>query len=199
MEANCTSLLSIGSDDRNTTFLTVCDEVTKLWQIPLIIATVTMVTCLALSCGVIFILHKILDPFKLMEMSSSCFPACYLESIWPEDQKRLKGPILHFTLNPSKQTFNESNQKLLSKTGYDIFHWSIKHDYYLIMQTIFGLGENVSPDLVKKVILEGSTRMIKLILREVQKDSDLGNVDKAVEILTEIKGRYSDDFSILST
>ena len=156
-----------------------------------------MVTCLAVSCGLIFILHKILDPFKLMEMSSSCFPAFYLESIWPEDQKRLKGSILHFTLNPSKQTFKESNQKLLSKTGYDILHWSIKHDYYQIMQTIFGpaVGENVSPDLVKKVILEGSTRMIKLILR-VQKDSDLGNVDKAVETLTEIKGTYF-NFSIL--
>ena len=102
MEGNCTSFFSFGSSDHNDTYITVCDEVTKRWQIPLIITTAIIVIFLALSCGGIFILHKILDPFNLMEMSSSCFPVFYYDSVWPDNQKRIKGSILHFIHSQSK-------------------------------------------------------------------------------------------------
>ena len=189
MELNCTSFLSFeDSFDQNATYLTVCNEVTKVWQLSLMI---TMLTLLAFSCGGIFILHSILNPFKLMIWSSKYFP-CF-ESIWPKDQKKIKGPILHFILNPSKQSFKESDQKLLSKTGYGLIHWTIKCDHYFIMKTILGpnVEERISSDLIKKTILEGSSRMIKVVLKELQKECDFGNLEEALETLTRIKGTKS--------
>ena len=166
--------------DDQTVYLTVCDENTRIWQVPLLITSTIMIFFLALSCGATYILHRILDPIKTMKMSKCCFPC--LDSIWPQDQnqKPLHGPILHFVLNPSQKTFSESNQKLKTKTGYDMIHWSIKYGYSELIQTILTLdiGEGVNLDLVKKALMEGDCKVIKMILDAAERHEGDTDIDK---------------------
>ena len=158
--------------DDQTVYLTVCDENTRLWQVPLLITSTIMILSLVLSFGPIYILHRTLDPIRTMVMSQYCYPALHFASIWPQDknQKLLHGPILHFVLNPSQETFAESNQKLEAKTGFDLIHWSIKNGYLEIIQKILGpeIGECAKLALIQKVLMEGDSKVIKMILDEAK-------------------------------
>ena len=162
--------------DDEKVYLTVCDENTRMWQAPLLITSAIMVFFLVLSCGATYILHRILDPIKTMNMSRCCFPASRFDSIWPQeqDQKPLHGPILHFVINPCQKTFEESNQKLKAKTGFDMIHWSIKHGYSELIQTILRLDieEGVNLALVKKALMEGDCKVIKMILDAAKRHND---------------------------
>ena len=173
--------------DDQTVYLTVCDENTRIWQVPLLITSTIMIFFLALSCGATYILHRILDPIKTMKMSKCCFPC--LDSIWPQDQnqKPLHGPILHFVIKPCQKTFEESNQKLNAKTGYDLIHLSIKHGYSEVIQIILRLdiGDigtlghwGINLDLVEKALLEGDCKVIKMILNAAENHKDTTNTDK---------------------
>ena len=169
--------------DDEKVYLTVCDENTRMWQAPLLITSAIMVFFLVLSCGATYILHRILDPIKTMNMSRCCFPASRFDSIWPQeqDQKPLHGPILHFVINPCQKTFEESNQKLKAKTGFDMIHWSIKHGYSELIQTILRLDieEGVNLALVKKALMEGDCKVIKMILDAAKRHNDNDNdIDK---------------------
>ena len=169
-------------DDENV-YLTICDENTRMWQAPLLITSTIMIFLLVVSCGATYILHIILDPIKTMNMSRFCFPACLFDSIWPEeqDQKPLHGPILHFVLKPSQKTFEESNQKLKAKTGYDMVHWSIKHGYSEVIEKILKpeIEEGVNLALVKKALMEGDCKVIKMILDAAKRHNDNDNdIDK---------------------
>ena len=170
-------------DDENV-YLTICDENTRMWQAPLLITSTIMIFVLVLSCGATYILHRILDPIKTMNMSRCCFPASLLDSIWPQeqDQKPLHGPILHFVLNPCQKTFEESNQKLIAKTGFDMVHWSIKHGYSEVIKKILkaDIGEGVNLALVKKALMEGGDcKVIKMILDAAKRKNDPVDIDKA--------------------
>ena len=168
-------------DDENV-YLTVCDENTRMWQAPLLITSTIMLFFLVLSCGATYILHRILDPIKTMNMSRCCFLALPLESIWPQeqDQKPLHGPILHFVLNPSQVTFAESNQKLNAKTGYGMIHWSIKHGYSELIEKILKpeIEEGVNLALVKKVLKEGDCKVIKMILDAAKRHKSTTDIDR---------------------
>ena len=169
-------------DDENV-YLTICDENTRMWQAPLLITSTIMIFLLVVSCGATYILHIILDPIKTMNMSRFCFPACLFDSIWPQeqDQKPLHGPILHFVLKPSQKTFEESNQKLKAKTGYDMIHLSIKHGYSELIEKILkaDIGEGVNLALVKKALMDGGDcKVIKMILDAAKKNEDPVDIDK---------------------
>ena len=89
------------------------------------------------------ILHKIVDPNFALSFSIKCFPIRLFGYIWPEEQKNLLGPVLHFILNPSKENLQESNTKLMSKTGRDLLSWSIKNEYVEIIRTILDIAGKV--------------------------------------------------------
>ena len=148
-----------------TVFITVCDETTKQWQLPLLIGTSVMIFFLILGSLPIYILQYILDPVGMLQASRYCFPACLFDKIWPEDQKALLPQILHFLLAPSKQTLQESNEKLISKTGQDMMHWSIKHGYVQIIEKMLepSINEQISTSVMKKAINEGETKVIKTL------------------------------------
>ena len=188
--------MSIEDHDNSDIYVTVCDETTTAWQLPLIFATLAMVLILGFNCGGIYILHKILDPVKMLKMSRSCFPARFFESIWPEDQKPLKGPVLHFLLNPCAQTFDESNKRLIEKSGNDLMHWAIKNGYLHIIKTILGPGIeiDVTIDLIKKsIMLEADIKVIKMISKKAQKQKchvpcDKDKVAKLMKMLPKKRG-----------
>ena len=170
--------------DDEKVYLTVCDENTRIWQAPLLITSTIMIFFHVVSCGATYILHRILDPIKTMNMSRYCFPALLWDSIWPQeqDQKPLHGPILHFVLNPCQKTFEESNQKLIAKTGFDMVHWSIKHGYSEVIKKILkaDIGEGVNLALVKKALMEGGDcKVIKMILDAAKRKNDPVDIDKA--------------------
>ena len=139
-----------------------------------------MMVLLALGCGAAYLLHRILDPVEMLQMSRRCFPAMFFDNIWPDDQKTLLGPLLHFMLHPSKQTLKESNEKLISKTGHDLMNWSIKNGYVKIIQTILKpeMDEKVTMNLVRKAIIEGTATVIKIMVMEARKQESLHEINQ---------------------
>lgn len=162
-------------------YVTVCDSETTLAQSPIIYATLAMIAIFALSSGLIYVLHRMLDPIKLMQMSRCCFPARCFDSIWPEDQKPLLGPILHFILNPCKQTFDETNNRLVQKSGHDLIYWSIKNNYLDVIKTIVGpdVSMEITQQIIKTAIFQGEATAIKLVLTKAGEQENIQNMDKA--------------------
>ena len=136
-----------------------------------------MMVLLALGCGAACLLHRTLDPVGMLQMSRRCFPAMFFDNIWPDDQKNHLGPLLHFMLHPSKQTLKESNEKLIS---HDLMHWSIKHGYVKIIQTILKpeMDEKVTMNLVRKAILEGTATVIKIMVMEARKQESSHEINQ---------------------
>ena len=163
---NCTGIFSLQSENDNATsvYLTVCDKRTKDLHLPLIIASSTIVVFLLFSCISIYVLHRVLNPIGMLLFSRKC----RLGNIWPEDrdQKPLLGPVLHFVLEPSKDTLEESNEKLRNKTGEDLIDVSIKHGYGQVIESILSpdVGYAVSVALLRKALLEGDIKVMKIIL-----------------------------------
>ena len=161
---NCTGIFSLQSENDNATsvYLTVCDKWTKDWHLPLIIASSTIVVFLLFSCISIYVLHRVLNPIGMLLFSRKC---CF-GNIWPEDQKPLLAPVLHFILDPSKETLEESNEKIWNKTGEDLIDVSIKHGYGQVVESILSpdVGHAVSVPLLRKALLEGDIKGIKIIL-----------------------------------
>ena len=145
-------LLIIKSQETNDTYLTFCDDISYKYQLPLIFMMAILLLLFALSSVVIVkILHKIVDPSFALSFSIKCFPIRLFGYIWPEDQINLLGPVLHFILNPSQETLQESNTKLMSKTGRDLLSWSIKNEYVEIIRTILDIAGKVIKKTSPKV------------------------------------------------
>ena len=161
---NCTGIFSLQPENDNATsvYLTVCDKWTKDLNLPLIMATSTILAFLLLSCISIYALHRILNPIGMLLFSRKC---CF-GTIWPEDQKPLLAPVLHFILEPSKETLEESNEKLRNRTGEDLIDVSIKHGYGQVIESILSpdVGHAVSGPLLRKALLEGDIKVMKTIL-----------------------------------
>ena len=153
---------SYSKDNATRVYLTVCDKWTKELHLPLIIASSTIVVFLLLSCISIYALHRILNPIGMLLFSRKC---CF-GNIWPEGQKPLLAPVLHFVLEPSKDTLEESNEKLRNKTGEDLIDVSIKHGYGQVIKSILSpdVGHAVSGALLRKALLEGDIKVMKIIL-----------------------------------
>ena len=198
---NCTGgLITIGEHDK-ITYLTACDEITEKWQIPLMIATAVLLGLFALSSLSICILHKIQDPIAMLQISRSYYPMKCFECIWPDEsqfdkiEKSLLGPILHFIINPCKESLVESNKKLVSRTGNDMMHWSIKYGYRELIRTMLSpkVGEIVTSRLIKKAILEGEAKVIEIILikakgQENTPELDHHNIDIILHQLPKYRG-----------
>ena len=191
--ANCTSIFTLQPENDNSTsvYLTVCDKWTKKLQLPLIIASSTIVVFLLLSCVSIYALHKILNPIGMLLFSRKC---C-LGNIWPEDQKPLLAPVLHFILEPSKETLEESNEKLKNKTGKDLIDNSIKHGYGQVIESILSpdVGHAVSGPLLRKALLEGDIKVMKTILgaakgSEGTLEVEQTNLDAVMNALPKVRG-----------
>ena len=181
-----------------TVFITVCDETTRQWQLPLLIGTSVMIFFLILGCLPIYILQYVLDPVGMLQASRYCFPACFFGKIWPEDQKALLPQILHFIHEPSKQTFQESNEKLLSKTDQDMMHWSIKHGYVQIIEKMLepSINEQISASVMKKAINAGEAKVIKTLATNAIKQPGTAelaqeNLHLLIELLPKTKGIYN--------
>ena len=168
-----------------TVFITVCDETTRQWQLPLLIGTSVMIFFLILGCLPIYILQYVLDPVGMLQASRYCFPACFFDKIWPEDQKALLPQILHFLHDPSKQTLQESNEKLIGKTDQDMMHWSIKHGYVQIIEKMLepSINEQISTSVMKKAINEGNTKVIKTLATSAIKQAGTAELE-AIEQVT---------------
>ena len=186
---NCTGIFSLQHESDNPTIvhLTVCDKWTKDSHLPLIIASSTIVVFLLLSCISIYALHRILNPIGMLLFSRKC---CF-GIIWPEDQKPLLAPVLHFVLEPSKETLEESNEKLKEKTGEDLVDISIKHGYGQVVKSIlsFNMGHAVSGPLLRKALLEGDINVMKIILgaakgSELTLEVDPTKLDAVIDALT---------------
>ena len=159
-------------------YITVCDKWTKELNFPLIIASSTIVVFLLLSCISIYALHRILNPIGMLLFSRKC--CC--GNIWPEDrdQKPLLGPVLHFVLEPSKDTLEESNEKLRNKTGEDLIDVSIKYGYGQVIESILSsdVGHAVSGALLRKALLEGDIKVMKIILEAAKGSEGTLEVDQ---------------------
>ena len=173
--------------------ITVCDKWTKENHFPLIIASSTIVVFLLLSCISIYALHRILNPIGMLLFSRKF----RFGNIWPEDrdQKPLLGPVLHFVLEPSKDTLEESNEKLRNKTGEDLIDVSIKHGYGQVIESILSpdVGHAVSGGLLRKALLEGDIKVIKIILgaakgSEGTLEVDQTKLDAVINELPKVRG-----------
>ena len=175
---NCTGIFSLQSESDNQTIvhLTVCDKSTKDLHLPLIIASSTIVVFLLLSCISIYALHRILNPIGMLLFSRKC---CF-GTIWPEDQKPLLAPVLHYILEPTKETLEESNEKLKNKIGLDLIDVSIKHGYGQVVESILSpdVGHAVSVPLLRKALLEGDIKVIKILLRAAKRSEGTLEVDQ---------------------
>ena len=174
---NCTGLFSLQTEnDKETVQLTICDKSTKKWQLLLVIAASTIIFFLAMSCLAIYTLHKVLSPIGMLQMSRKC---CF-GTIWPEEQKHLLAPILHFILDPSKDTLEESNEKLRKKLGKDLIDVSIKHGYSQVIKSILSpsVGHPLSSPLLRKALLEGDVKVIKIILASAKRSEGTFQVDQ---------------------
>ena len=156
-----------------------------------------MIFLLILGSLPIYILQYILDPVGMLQASRYCFPACLFDKIWPEDQKALLPQILHFLLAPSKQTLQESNEKLISKTDQDMMHWSIKHGYVRIIEKMLepSINEKISISVMKKAINEGEAKVIKTLATNAIKQSGTTelaqeNLHALSELLPKRRGTY---------
>ena len=178
---NCTGLFSLQTEnDKETVQLTICDKSTKDWQLLLVIAASMIVFFLGMSILSIYTLHRILNPIGMMQMSRKCFPALCFDTIWPEDQKPLLAPILHFVLAPSKDTLEESNEKLSKKLGEDLVDFSIKHGYRQVIKSTLSpsVGHPLSSPLLRKALLEGDVKVIKIILASAKRSEGTIQVDQ---------------------
>jgi hypothetical protein len=189
--------LSIVEDDEKV-YVTVCNDLTVDWQLPILFVSLGMVLILGLSSGAVYLLHRTLHPIQLMEMSRSCFPALCFDSIWPEDQKRLKGPVLHFLINPCKQTFDETNARLVETSSHNLIYWAVKHGYLEILKKIFTseITVELSLPILTSALMEGEARAIKFILTKAAKEDTSSylpraNISLTLEILTEKRGMTS--------
>ena len=189
----CTGIFSLQSENDNATsiYLTVCNKWTKDWHLPLIIASSTIVVFLLFSCISIYVLHRVLNPIGMLLFSRKC---CF-GNIWPEDQKPLLAPVLHYILEPSKETLEESNEKLKNKIGLDLIDVSIKHGYGQVVESILSpdVGHAVSVPLLRKALLEGDIKVIKIILgaakgSEGMLDVDQTNLDTVMNALPKERG-----------
>ena len=178
---NCTGLFSIQTeDDKETVQLTICGKSTKEWQLLLVIAASMIVFFLSMSILSIYTLHRILNPIGMMQMSRKCFPALCFDTIWPEAQKPLLAPILHFVLDPSKDTLEESNEKLRKKLGKDLIDVSIKHGYPQVIKSILSpsVGHPLSSPLLRKALLKGDVKVIKIMLASAKRSEGTLQVDQ---------------------
>ena len=129
-----------------------------------------------------------LDPVKLLRLSRVCFPARCFDSIWPDDQKPILGPILHFLSNPCKQTLDETNRRLVEKTGYDLAYWSIRHNYLETIQQII-LGTDIDLPIIETAIMEGEANVIALVLSSAgQLQTVTANIPTVLKTLLEKRG-----------
>ena len=189
---NCTEGIFQPENDKATSvYLTVCHKWAKEWDLPLIIASSTIVVFLLLSCISIYALHRILNPIGMLLFSRKC---CF-GTIWPEDQKPLLAPVLHYILEPSKETLEESNEKLKNKIGLDLIDVSIKHGYGQVVESILSpdVGHAVSVPLLRKALLEGDIKVIKIILgaakgSEGMLEVDQTNLDTVMNALPKERG-----------
>ena len=181
------------SNSKDDFHITVCDKWTKELHFPLIIASSTIVVFLLLSCISIYALHRVLNPIGMLLFSRKF----RLGNIWPEDrdQKLLLGPVLHFVLEPSKDTLEESNEKLRNKTGEDLIDVSIKHGYGQVIESILSpdVGHAVSGGLLRKALLEGDIKVIKIILgaakgSEGTLEVDQTKLDAVINELPKVRG-----------
>jgi hypothetical protein len=174
---NCTGIFSLQSENDNITsvYLTVCDKRTKDLHLPLIIASSTIVVFLLFSCISIYVLHSILNPIRMLLFSRKC---CF-GTIWPKEKKPLLAPVLHYILEPSKETLEESNEKLKNKIGLDLIDVSIKHGYSQVVESILSpdVGHAVSVPLLRKALLEGDIKVIKILLRAAKGSEGTLEVD----------------------
>ena len=194
---NCTNLLSI-VEGNATIYITVCNDLTTDWQLPVLFVSLGMVLILGLSSGAVYLLHRTLHPVQLMEMSRSCFPALCFDSIWPEDQKRLQGPVLHFLLKPCKQTFDETNARLVETTSHNLIYWSVKHGYLDVLEKIFTseITVELSQPIMTSALMEGEANAIKFILSKAAKEDTSSylpraNISLTLEILSKSRGMTS--------
>ena len=190
--------MTIVEDDKNV-YVTVCNEYTTDWQLPILFVCLGMVLILGLSSGAVYLLHRTLHPIQLMEMSRSCFPALCFDSIWPEDQKRLQGPVFHFLLNPCQQTFDETNARLVETSNHNLIYWAVKHGYLEVLEKIFTseITVELSLHVLKSALMEGEARAIKLILSKAAKQDTSSylpraNISFTLEILSEKRGMKRD-------
>ena len=192
----CTDMFSL-QNHNETIFITVCDQMTKQWQLPLLIGTTLMIFLLILGCLPIYILQYILDPVGMLQVSRYCFPACLFDNIWPEDQKALLPQVLHFLHRPSKQTLEESNEILISKTDQDMMHWSIKHGYVRIIEKMLepSVNEQISTSVLKKAINEGEAKVIKTLaikaFKQENPELDQVNLYGLIYILPDKRGIHT--------
>ena len=143
---------------------------------------------LGISCGAVYILHRMLDPVKMLKLSRLCFPARCFDSIWPDDQKPILGPILHFLSNPSKQTLDETNTRLVEKTGHDLAYWSIRHGYHETLQQIT-LETDIDLPMIETAIMEGEAKAIALVLSKAGKlKTGTVNIHTVLKTLSEKRG-----------
>ena len=188
---NCVGLLAVEQNNSfidQSIYVTVCDERTAKIQLPILFTTFLMSLILGISCGFVYILHRMLDPVKLLRLSRVCFPARCFDSIWPDDQKPILGPILHFLSNPCKQTLDETNTRLVEKTGQDLAYWSIRHGYLETLQQII-LGIDIDLPMVKTAIMEGEARIMALVLSNAgHLQTVTANIPAMLETLSEKRG-----------
>ena len=188
---NCVGLLAVGQNNsfnNQSVYVTVCDERTAKMQLPILFTAVLMILILGISCGAVYILHRMLDPVKMLRLSRVCFPARCFDSIWPDDQKPILGPILHFLLNPCKQTLYETNTRLVEKTGQDLAYWSIRHGYLETIQQII-LGTDVNLPMLETAIREGEARVIALVLSNAgQLQTVTANIPDVLKTLSDKRG-----------
>ena len=193
--ANCKDDLILIEDKSNLTYVTICDKFNEQNQIPLVIATVVLVFMFGVASILIKkVLNRILDPIELLQFSRTCISTRFLDIIWPDEERKIAGPILHFLIEPNKETLEESSMDLRGQTGDDLIDIAIKNDYTEVLKQIFSekVDEPVTKAMVEKAISFGSPKTIKFIGKKAQLRQNLRhelNLEELESTLQGMRGR----------
>ena len=201
---DCKDDLILIEEKSPLTYVTICNKFYEQNQIPLVIATVLLVFMFGVASILIKkVLKRILDPIDLLQFSRTCVPTRFLDIIWPDEERKIAGPILHFLIQPNKETLEESNMELRGQTGDDLIDIALENDYTEVLKQVFSekVDEPVTKAMVEKAILFSSPKTIKFIGKKAQLRQNLLhelNLDELEKTLQGMRGRTYFTASLLN-
>ena len=108
--------------------VTICPSDTMDYNICVILTTAAIL--LLLNILAIVFLSKIINPEAQMKFHS-------FFSAWPKNHKPWKQSVKKLLKHPGREDFIRLNEETKSKTGLDLFEFSIENDYFKLFEVIY--------------------------------------------------------------
>ena len=108
--------------------VTICPKDTMDYNICVMLTTAAIF--LVLNILAIIFLNKIINPEAQMKFHS-------FFSAWPKNHKPWKQSVKKLLKHPGREDFIRLNEETKSKTGLDLFEFSVENDYFKLFEVIF--------------------------------------------------------------